>query len=90
MGEMRGKYIYMLQESHKQNQIIESDLKSDAAAWNELMNTTIKQLQERMSEGLRESVTQIARLESQLEEQTLNNKKLEQELLILRQQQNSL
>lgn len=90
MGEMRGKYLTMLQDAHKQNQIIESDLKADAAAWNELMNTTIKQLQEKMAEGLRESVTQIAQLEAQLEVKTKEWAQLKEEMLTLKQQQTSL
>ena len=45
MADMRGKYVKKLQVAHR-------DHKSDIAAWEELMNINLKQVQEEMMGAL--------------------------------------
>lgn len=89
MGELRGKYNAMLQASEKDKQAMELDMKTENAAWSDLMGTTVKQIQQEMNKGLNQSVQRINELELELSKEKEKNKKLETALMQFTPQHNN-
>ncbi len=65
MSETRGRLVGQLQEVYKQKKTLEEEHKEDTAAWNELMNVTIMNIQRELMRALEESVAKVKTLEQQ-------------------------
>lgn len=50
MAEMRGKFISQIQEAYRLKKNAEQEQKSDADAWNQLMNNMVRQMEEQMTQ----------------------------------------
>ena len=66
----------MLQEAYKEKRMVQEEAKADSEAWNELMNTTVKQLEEKMKTGVAESIQKVKTLEKELVAQKAINQQL--------------